>query len=120
MATKRKNRYESLLVSCDSNAPEVQYEKDTTVSSHPAETVRIFTARVDGVWVFGYQVHWANGQSSFRLPTKQIGMFRSEQDALLYGVGYMLSFRDYFKEDTVFNLREAERRFNVPSLPLFP
>lgn len=116
---KYENPYETLKIPFLGDSPEFAPTSQFRVSAHPAETIFIFTSRVDGYWIYGYQVHWTNGQISLRQPTKSFGLFRSESDARLHCIGFMKGFLKHFSEDTVNNIRAAERRFRTTSLPLF-
>ncbi len=114
-----ENKYESLKLRIIDDAPELRPEHETHLSKHPAESVSIFTSSSADCWAWGYIVYWANGHSSHRLPSFCIGVFRTERDAILYGIGFMLSYAEYFKPETVENIKAAERRYTSTSLPLF-
>ena len=73
------------------------------------ETVTIFSSPLpDGYWVYGYLVHWANGRTSVRHPTAALGRFRTQREAKLYAIGFMLLYLDYFLEETRARLHKAE------------
>ncbi len=114
-----KNKYESLKQRVIDDAPDLLPGLEYPISKRPAESVSIITSSAGEWWAFGYSVYWANGQSSYRNPSFRIGVFRSERDAILYGIGFMLAYAEYFQPDTVANINAAERRYNKTSLPLF-
>ncbi len=115
-----ENKYETLKWKTWPDAKDLPPEKEVPLSKHPAEVVTIIIASIpQGGWAWGYRVCWANGQTSYRNPTFREGVFTSERDAILYGIGYMLSYADYFQLDTVQNIKAAERRYIKTSLPLF-
>lgn len=114
-----KNPYEHLKTPYLDDAPDIVPTSQITVSSHPAETIIIYTALHDDCWSYGYQVYWACGQVSTRQPSKSLGLFRSESDARLHCIGFMKAYQSHFRPETFENLRSAESRFLTPSLPLF-
>lgn len=113
------NPYEHLKSPYLDDSPDIAPTSQITVSSHPAETIIIYTAISDGLWLYGYQVYWASGQVSTRQPSKALGLFRSENDARLYCIGFMKAYLAHFRPNTVENIRSAEAKFLTPSLPLF-
>lgn len=115
-----ENKYEGLkLPQSYPDAPDLLADKEVPLSKHPAETVTILLAVQCGRWAWGYRVCWANGRSSYRNPTFALGIFRSEHDALMYGIGYMEGYAPYFQPETVINIKAAESRHSATSLPLF-
>ncbi len=115
---KLKNPYEHLKVSDTGTDRQSHPVSRMTVSSHPAESVYILTVCIDGAWIYGYQVYWANGHTSQRTPSTSSGTFRTEQDARLYCIGFLRSYASYFRPDTLANIRAAESRLLKPVLPL--
>lgn len=114
-----KNPYEHLKTPClDDTAAIFTPLHTLTVSSHPAETIMIYTSRAPGGWVYGYAVYWDNGLTSLRHPTTSGGIFRTEQSARLYCVGFLKAYLRHFLPDTVANIRAAESRLITPVLPL--
>ena len=99
-------------------AGDVLPENEYTISKHPAETIRIFTAHFGSYFIYGYQVVWRDGRNSFRNPSPAIGRFRTENDAILHCIGYFKHYREYFHPDAVSNLLAAEKKFTKPILPL--
>ena len=115
-----EKQYESLRSPMDfPDAPDLLPKNEVPLSGKPAEIITIFTAVECGRWAWGYRVCWANGRTSFCNPSFRSGVFRSERDAILYGIGYMKSYAEYFQHDTVDNIRAAERRHSATTLPLF-
>lgn len=115
----QKNKYESYKLGVCDSAPDLSADKEVPLSKHPAEIVTVLIAGSGGQYAWGYRVCWADGRTSYRNPSFSLGIFRDEHDALLYGIGYMLSFEAYFQQETVSNIRAAERRHSATSLPLF-
>lgn len=114
-----KNPYESLKTPFLDDSPDYAPTSQIRISTKPAETIFIFTVLVDGAWIYGYQVYWANAQTSLRQPSKNFGLFRSERDARLHCIGFLKAYLSHFLPETADNIRAAERRLNVTSLPLF-
>ena len=115
-----ENQYESLRTPREfPDAPDLLPQNEISLSGKPAEIVTIFTAADYGRWAWGYRVCWANGQTSYRNPTLRNGVFVKEHDAILYGIGFMKSYSEFFQRDTVDNIRAAERRHSATTLPLF-
>ena len=118
--TMGENQYKSLRTpEVFPNAPDMLPQNEIPLSRHPAEIVTIFTAEEHNRWAWGYRVCWANGQTSYRNPSFSLGVFQLEHDAILYGIGFMKSYSEYFQSDTVDNIRAAERRHSATTLPLF-
>ncbi len=113
------NKYESLKQRVIDDAPDLLPGIEYPISKRPAESVAIIISSAGDWWTWGYSVYWANGQSSYRNPSFRIGVFLSERDAILYAIGFMLSYAEYFLPDTLANIKAAERRYNKTSLPLF-
>lgn len=104
-----KNRYESLKVDCLAEVEPVEAQSSWTITESREETVTIHTSLLpNGLWVYGYSVYWANGRTSFRQPTAMLGLFRTQRDAKLYAVGFMLLYLDYFLGQTRFDICRAE------------
>lgn len=115
-----ENQYEYLKLSLAlEDVPDMLPGNEIPLSKKPAEIVTIFTAAAYGRWAWGYRVCWANGMTSYRNPSFSIGVFISEHDAILYGIGFMKSYAEYFQSDTIDNIRAAERRHSATTLPLF-
>ena len=115
-----ENQYEYLKSTLKyPDAPDLLPQNEIPLSKQPAEIVTIFTAVEYGRWAWGYRVCWANGHTSYRNPSFSIGVFASEHDAILYGIGFMKSYSEYFQPETVDNIRAAERRHSATTLPLF-
>lgn len=110
--------YSSLNLGAVDDARDILPENEITISSHPSDTIRIFTAHYGAEFVYGYQFVWQDGRSSFRNPSPTIGRFRTETDAVLHCIGFFKHYRDYFHPDTFANILEAERKYLKPVLPL--
>lgn len=112
-----KNPYESLKIDCLADVEPVEAESCWTVTDDNTESVKILTSLLpDGAWVYGYSVYWANGSSSIRQPTAANGRFRSQRDAQLYALGFMLAFARYFTDNSRAALRSAEASLSQTEL----
>ena len=104
-----KNRYEYLKIDCLEDVEPVEAQSSWRVTKGRDETVTIFSSLLsDGSWVYGYLVNWANGRISVCKPTAALGKFRSQREAKLYAIGFMLLYLDYFLEETRADLRYGE------------
>lgn len=104
-----RNRYEYLKIDCLEDVEPVEAQSTWSVTESNDETISIFTSPLaDGSWVYGYMVRWANGRTSARKPTAELGRFHSQREAQLYAIGFMLLYLDYFLECTRSDLRHAE------------
>ena len=106
-----KNPYESLKIPFLDDAVPVEAKSMWTITDSRDETITISTARLsDNMWVYGYIVNWANGRTSCQRPTAELGKFRSQREARLYAIGFMLLYLKHFTEATQSALRKAERK----------
>lgn len=106
---KTKNPYECLKSDCLADVDPVEAQSTWRVTEGRDETVTIFSSLLpDGAWVYGYLVHWANGRTSVQQPTATLGLFRTQREAKLYAIGFMLLYLDYFLEETRADLRRGE------------
>lgn len=104
-----KNRYEYLKIDYLEDAEPIKPQSTWCVTAGRNETVTIFSSPLpDGSWVYGYLVHWANGRISVRQPIAALGRFRSQREAKLYAIGFMLLYLDYFLEETRADIRNGE------------
>lgn len=110
--------YSSLNLGAVDDARDILPENEITISKHPSETIRIFTARYGSEFVYGYQFIWKDGRNSFRNPSPTIGRFRSERDARLHCIGMFKHYREYFSKEAFENIVAAERKYLNTELPL--
>lgn len=104
-----KNRYDYLKIDCLADVEPVEAQSIWRVTEGREETVTIYSSPLpDGLWVYGYLVHWANGRTSVQKPTATLGLFRSPREAKLYAIGFMLIYLDYFRKETRVDLLRAE------------
>lgn len=105
-----RNRYEYLKIDdCHEVDAPVEAQSSWTLTDFRFETVTITNALLpDGSWVYGYSVYWARGGTSVRAPTAELGRFRSQREAKLHAVGFMLVYVDYFLPETRESLVRAE------------
>lgn len=105
-----KNKYEYLRIDdCAEGDDPVEATSSWTLTDSRLETVTITNALLpDGSWVYGYAVYWARGGSSARDPTAELGRFRSQREAKLHAVGFMLVYLEYFLPETRDALLRAE------------
>lgn len=103
------NPYDSLRIDCLEDAVPVDATTHWHVTESRQETVVITNAVLpDGLWVYGYIVHWSKGSTSRKNPTAQHGKFRSQREAQLHAIGFMKAYLNYFRPDTQEAIRAAE------------
>lgn len=118
---KNKNPYEYLKQEFLGEVSPVEQPdaKACTIIGSDGESITLLTGQLrSGEYVYGYDVRWANGRRSSLPVEPHDGVFRSEREALLYIVGFMLSFAEYFNEGTRNSLRDKEKQ--LLQIPLFP
>ncbi len=104
-----KNKYDYLKVDCLEDVDPVEATSSWTLTDSRDETITITNAVLpDGSWVYGYVVYWAKGGSSTKLPTAEHGRFRSQREAKLHAIGFMLVYNNYFLPETQEAIRAAE------------
>ncbi len=104
-----KNRYEYLKIDCLEDVEPVEAQSTWCVTEERDETITIFSSPLpDGSWVYGYLVHWANGRTSVQKPSAALGKFKTQREAKLYAIGFMLLYLDFFREETRTDLRHCE------------
>lgn len=104
-----QNPYEALKVDSVGDATTVEAQFSRTVTDDADEKVMLLLAHLpDGLWAYGYRVYWRNGRISLHEPSAALGRFRSQREALLYAVGFMLMFTEYFTPATCEALRRAQ------------
>lgn len=112
-----KNPYEYLKIDCLADVEPVDAQSTWSVTDSREEQVMITTSLLpDGSWVYGYTVYWKNGRISTCRTTAQNGKFRTQREAQLYTIGFMLMFLEYFTEDTRTALRRGENSLLQASL----
>ena len=113
------NRYDGLRIAAP--APDlspVEASSSWTLTDSRAEVITISSALLpDGSWVYGFCVSWAKGGKSSRLPSAESGRFRSQHDAKLHAVGFMLGYIEHFIPEYQDALRAAEK--SLVQLSLF-
>lgn len=104
-----KNKYDYLKVDCLEDVDPVAATSSWTLTDSRDETITITNAVLpDGSWVYGYVVYWAKGGTSIKLPTAEHGQFRSQREAKLHAIGFMLVYNNYFLPETQEAIRAAE------------
>lgn len=104
-----RNCYESLRIDCVSDMEPVEAQSTWRVTERRDENITIFSSLLsNGLWVYGYMVNWANGRTSIRKPTAELGLFRTQREAKLYAIGFMKLYLSYFIQETCDALRLAE------------
>lgn len=103
------NQYEHLKIDCLTEVLSVTIQDTLTVTNSRDETIKIYTSKLDsGNWVYGYSVYWANGRTSYKVPATENGLFRTQREACLYAIGFMLIYKDYFLPETKQSLFQIE------------
>lgn len=112
-----KNRYEYLKTECLADVEPVDAQSTWNVTDSREEQVMITTSLLpDGAWVYGYTVYWKKNRVSTSRTTAQNGLFRTQREAQLYAIGFMLMFLEYFTEETRAALRRGENSLLQASL----
>ena len=102
------NQYEALKIPAAYGRHIEVEQTHLSVTSAKDESIVIYASRFDnGLWAMGYSVIWADGRTSAKTPDPIDGVFRSDRDAFLYGVGFMIQYLEYFTPKTRDSLREA-------------
>ena len=104
-----ENKYESLKTECLEDVEPVEATSSWTITDSWRETITITNALLpDGSWVYGYIVCWAKGGISSKSPTAELGLFRSQREAKLHAIGFMLMYLAHFLPETQAALLSAE------------
>lgn len=107
---EQQNQYDHLKIDCLEDVAPVEATAFWTVTDSRSETIIITNALLpDGRWVYGYIVHWAKGGTSSKMPTAELGKFRTQRDAKLHAIGFMKLYLSYFIQDTRDAIRVAEK-----------
>lgn len=107
---KSANPYAYLKTPCLEPVELILPSSSWKVSISRDETITIFTAPAvcGSWWAYGYLVQWQNGRVSAHTVSSELGLFRSEREAKLYAIGFMLIYAEYFTEENRTSLRFAE------------
>lgn len=106
-----KNKYEYLKIDCLEDVYPVDATSSWTITDSRKEMITITNAVLtDGSWVYGYRVSWARGGCSSAAPSAVRGKFRSQRDARLHAIGFMMIYLSHFLPDTQESLRAAEKQ----------
>lgn len=100
----------------DSDVIRTNY-KTITVFSDRTESVQILVA--DGGnnrWAFGYNINFADGRRANRLPCLEMGYCTSEQNAILYFLGYILKYNSMFSDNVIHEMNRLIAVYSQPSL----
>lgn len=104
-----KNKYEYLKVDCLEDVEPVEATSLWTITDSRKETISITNAQLpDGAWVYGYNVCWANGKNSYKAPTAELGLYRTQRESKLHALGFMMIYLQYFLPETRDAIRVAE------------
>ena len=111
------NKYDYLRLDRVDESSPVEATASWTLTNDRHETVTITTAVLpDGAWVYGYNVLWARGGNSFRHPSADSGVFRTQREAYLHAIGFMRVYSKYFLPATQNALVAAELKIIQPEL----
>jgi hypothetical protein len=106
----RPNPFKQLnLGSAEDETPaaEYQYRAEVICSTVSSEAITALVAETaPGEWSYGYDILFANGRKAFRYPSREYGVFITEQDAILYFCGCILSCRDNFTAEAIDMVKE--------------
>lgn len=81
------------------------------------ESIRINVSRsLSGKYYAGYIVNWANGRTSVCNERLELDYFDTEEDAILYYLGYFEMYIRYFEEETQSDLRQAINKYSQKQL----
>ncbi len=104
-----QNQYDYLKSDCIDGVEPVEATASWTITDSRDETITITTAILpDGAWVYGYVVYWGKGGTSMKLPSAELGKFRTQRDAKLHALGFIKIYLSYFMPDTRESIRIAE------------
>lgn len=113
----RRNRYGHLRIDFLDDAAPIEIQHTWTLTESREERISIYTSELpDNHWVYGYMVYWKNGRVSNSRPSAENGLFRSQRDAKLFAVGFMLMYLEYFTPETQSSLLSAESSLLQASL----
>lgn len=113
-----KNKYEYLKIDCLEDVDPVEETSSWTITESRHESITITTAmQPDGFWIYGYVVYWGKGGVSSKLPTAEHGHFRSQREARLHAIGFMLVYLSHFRPETQDAVLSAEQ--SLMQVPLF-
>lgn len=111
------NPYNHLRIECHDDVAPVEATSLWPVSAGKAEQITITSALLsEGLWVYGYVVHWARGGISAKDPIAEHGKFRTQREAKLHAVGFMKAYLPHFLPDTQADILAAERSLQQDSL----
>ena len=105
------NKYDYLKTVCLDDVEPVEATSLWTITDSRSERITITNALLpDGAWVYGYDVYWASGHFSIKKPTAELGKFRTQREAKLHAIGFMLIYLSHFLPETQAAIHAAERR----------
>lgn len=91
--------------------------KTITVFSDRTESVQILIADGgNGRWAFGYNINFANGRRANRLPCLEMGYCTSEQNAILYFLGYIKKYASMFSDNVIYETNRLIGQYSQNSL----
>jgi hypothetical protein len=100
------NQFEKFLIEEYSDAADLTDYEVSRITSDNRETVELLTVEyAPGKVAAGYRVYWANGRMSYRLPNPGNGHFLSSKDAMLYTLGFMSCYLQWFLPETVAEIK---------------
>lgn len=103
------NPYDYLKIDCLEDVRPVEATASWLITESREESITITNALLpDGSWVYGYIVYWKKGGTSSRLPSAELGKFRTQREAQLHALGFLQIYLPYFTPDTQAAIRRAE------------
>lgn len=104
------NKYDFLKIDCLEDVEPVDATSVWPLTDSRRENVSITSALLpDGYWVYGYKVYWAKGGESVKLPTAASGKFRTQREAYLHAIGFLLCYLEHFLPETQDAIHTAEK-----------
>jgi hypothetical protein len=112
-----ENQYRNLLVEDYCDAADLVDYKVSHITNDSREIIEVLYAEYEpGKYAAGYRVYWANKRISFRLPNPSNGYFRSERDAKLYILGFMMVYSAWFLPETVTDIKDNITKLSINTL----
>lgn len=112
------NQFESLRQPAILDSVEIRENLNTiSVFDSRRENVKIIIAKVsDRCYAAGYDIYFKSGRHASLLPTCELGWFLSENEAVLYWLGYIKKYASMFSDDAICAVEHLIGKFQQTSL----